>query len=1038
MARRPQSPAMASGLSASSQTFSPPMSPSSATGSASGFPGTAASGSDPHAYHSAASLQPAGGYLGSSDSSSPGGSPLRPTATRRRRDLLKDYYGMADDGGSEAASSATTTTSAGGGGGVGGGGSMPGSNDVSPLSFKMSPLRRADPLDIDTEAYHAELAFNKMTKEMSLQELIRRDNQLVSEIKDLDGNMKTLVYENYSKFIAATDTIRMMKSNAEEMTAKMALLETKISSITAAADDLHSVLAPQRAKIHQLSGVHNLIKKLNFVFELPNRLLECTKKRQFAQAVLFYSKTSALLAHYHHVPAFKQIEDECAGIMFDVGKRVREKMVSDKTSVPQISENVGLMLGLAVMPPLELAKEYIFRVSVQLNKLLDMYSHASSAAMTTDPIDETAATTRVAEFNKVYLAELAAFADCFDAYFLRQRDGSPSNVSPSSIKSIDALKANLFAKNMSDDDRRVARGDLVRVVEDMVNKYFGFIEKMLQLPDDISQVSPTMYVSILQVVRRDIAEAGSLRTIARMETRVAEMRVSILHRIISGVFGKVKQEFSARWREVKVGPDMDVFTIVRQLTSWIKETLIAHALPILENFVRPESTQQMGNVQGVVERIRDTLLAFWTDIGNDMMSATYNETPGSKPMPQHILILSRLALEWSKGSVESVFSMYAERILAADPLQTPMAGSFLPESPTKLASSSGGSGLPRIRGPGGNASPGMIGSGGLTGEAELMIKAQDIAASFKITAQKLLTRYVEVNVAHATGLVRTYAQGLVPYGRSGSGGGGGSDAEPIRQVSRVWMDLAGEFDRMHADVKKCFDDDAGGDPRRRSMDLSKRMKTTNVTPGMKSAGSAMFVSPSTAASLGVPGMSGGGGGGGGLGSGAAGLARHSSLRHAATSQTTLPSLGSTMRSNPPSSNASTIIGSGGNAGLGIGGGAGQFDALLNDIDRLFQERIEYLPSRIELSRAAVLLVMTKVTLKCFIEHIRDMVLSTTAYQQIQVDVAYIRAQFWSFVGDERLLGSMLDTALQNAFQRCVDPVGMDSLAIDRLVSVYVK
>lgn len=28
------------------------------------------------------------------------------------------------------------------------------------------------------------------------------------EIREIDGDMKTLVYENYNKFISATDTIR--------------------------------------------------------------------------------------------------------------------------------------------------------------------------------------------------------------------------------------------------------------------------------------------------------------------------------------------------------------------------------------------------------------------------------------------------------------------------------------------------------------------------------------------------------------------------------------------------------------------------------------------------------------------------------------------------------------------------------------------------------------------------------------------------------------------------------------------------------------
>ena len=31
------------------------------------------------------------------------------------------------------------------------------------------------------------------------------------EIKELDGDMKTLVYNNYNKFIAATDTIKKVR-----------------------------------------------------------------------------------------------------------------------------------------------------------------------------------------------------------------------------------------------------------------------------------------------------------------------------------------------------------------------------------------------------------------------------------------------------------------------------------------------------------------------------------------------------------------------------------------------------------------------------------------------------------------------------------------------------------------------------------------------------------------------------------------------------------------------------------------------------------
>ncbi len=40
---------------------------------------------------------------------------------------------------------------------------------------------------------------------------------MVHEIKTLDSDMQMLVYENYNKFISATDTIRKMKASISEL-----------------------------------------------------------------------------------------------------------------------------------------------------------------------------------------------------------------------------------------------------------------------------------------------------------------------------------------------------------------------------------------------------------------------------------------------------------------------------------------------------------------------------------------------------------------------------------------------------------------------------------------------------------------------------------------------------------------------------------------------------------------------------------------------------------------------------------------------------
>lgn len=49
---------------------------------------------------------------------------------------------------------------------------------------------------------------------------------MAREIKNLDSDMQQLVYENYNKFISATDTIRSMKSNVDSMGVSMGDLKT--------------------------------------------------------------------------------------------------------------------------------------------------------------------------------------------------------------------------------------------------------------------------------------------------------------------------------------------------------------------------------------------------------------------------------------------------------------------------------------------------------------------------------------------------------------------------------------------------------------------------------------------------------------------------------------------------------------------------------------------------------------------------------------------------------------------------------------------
>lgn len=140
-----------------------------------------------------------------------------------------------------------------------------------------------------------ETYLDEVYKTAGLQDLMDQEVKMVREIKALDSDMQTLVYENYNKFISATDTIRKMKDDFRQMEDEMESLAENMQAITDFSDTINATLADKRHRIKKLNGVHGMLKKLQFLFELPARLNKCMEMGSYAQAVR-YGRNIALTA----------------------------------------------------------------------------------------------------------------------------------------------------------------------------------------------------------------------------------------------------------------------------------------------------------------------------------------------------------------------------------------------------------------------------------------------------------------------------------------------------------------------------------------------------------------------------------------------------------------------------------------------------------------------------------------------------------------------------------------------------------------------
>ncbi|KAJ8610852.1 hypothetical protein CTAYLR_006476 [Chrysophaeum taylorii] len=204
---------------------------------------------------------------------------------------------------------------------------------------------------IDRADFNADDHVREMLETKKLQELLEADEALCRDVKTLSGDMQTLVYENYSKFISATDTIRDMQRNVSAMEDEMRSLTTTMADIDSMSTAVNSSLADKRAQIDKLVRARRLLKRLEFLFELPRKLSAAVAAKNYDEAVRYYTTTDEILRRYEHVPSLREIRRESSRIAGALRESLRASLDGEPSEVPEeLAERVVLLVRLGASP----------------------------------------------------------------------------------------------------------------------------------------------------------------------------------------------------------------------------------------------------------------------------------------------------------------------------------------------------------------------------------------------------------------------------------------------------------------------------------------------------------------------------------------------------------------------------------------------------------------------------------------------------------------------------------------------------------------
>ncbi|KAI0862120.1 Vps51/Vps67-domain-containing protein [Xylaria cubensis] len=143
---------------------------------------------------------------------------------RRNRAALREYYNIR-----KGAAAGTAT---------------PPQVEVTDPTGETGPHEHSEvpPSEMDKEGFNADAFVKKALAENGMQDLLRLYTRVLGETRALDAEKKALVYDNYSKLIAATETIRKMRTNMDPLNPMASTLDPAIAKIYNQASEIRDSL----------------------------------------------------------------------------------------------------------------------------------------------------------------------------------------------------------------------------------------------------------------------------------------------------------------------------------------------------------------------------------------------------------------------------------------------------------------------------------------------------------------------------------------------------------------------------------------------------------------------------------------------------------------------------------------------------------------------------------------------------------------------------------------------------------------------------
>lgn len=181
--------------------------------------------------------------------------------------------------------------------------------------------------DLDSPAFDSAGHTRRHVTQSNLHTLLETEENLALSVRTLESTMQTLVYENYSRFIDATDAIKSIGVNVHANEIGLSSLADKMNRINQISNTTEEALGGLRDQVAEKIRVKRLLSRLDALLKLPQTLKELIAASKYRTAASNYlSARNILRKHSQGFESLRSIETECTGILEDLNISLLRKL----------------------------------------------------------------------------------------------------------------------------------------------------------------------------------------------------------------------------------------------------------------------------------------------------------------------------------------------------------------------------------------------------------------------------------------------------------------------------------------------------------------------------------------------------------------------------------------------------------------------------------------------------------------------------------------------------------------------------------------